>query len=450
VNVDTAGGNYYLNAKTNASRYQGLVNVFLPSHQWMGRHDFKFGADLDGISYDAQFARQPISYLNNTNTLTNGSLCLTAPLNSSFPCTRYSTFTTAPLHEQNNFEVSAYLEDRWSVTDRLLIEPGVRLDWDEIVREAGIAPRLAGTYVLDNSGNTKLSAGVGMIYESTPIFLIARPHAGTRQDTFFTVDPTCTTPTGCVMSTGPVSTSFTADTNGLVAPRFINWSVALERKFPAAIYVKAEYFQRHGARGLVYDTRNDTPSGDFILENSRDDHYNAFQITARKNFRESYMVMGSYTHSMAHSNQALDFNVDSPILSAQRPGPYPWDVPNRFLTWGYLPLFKLPIVHQLEVAYTMDARTGFPFSLLNPQQQLISAPGAQRFPDYFSLNLQLEKRFHLLGYYLALRGGFDNITGRCNPFVVNNIIDPATHPVPTFSACQGRAFTSRIRLLGKK
>jgi len=35
------------------------------------------------------------------------------------------------------------------------------------------------------------------------------------------------------------------------------------------------------------------------------------------------------------------------------------------------------------------------------------------------LNLQLEKRFHLFGYYWALRGGFDDLTGASNPVVVN-------------------------------
>jgi hypothetical protein len=450
LNVDTAGGNYYLDLHTNASRFQSLVNLFLPSQQWLGRHDFKFGADLDRISYDAQFARLPVSYLSGNDTLTSPDLCLTAPQDSSFPCTRYSTFTPAPLHEQYNAEFSAYVEDRWSIHNRLLIEPGVRLDWDEIVRHAEFAPRLAGTYVLDNSGHTKISAGIGLIYEETPIFLIARPYAGGREDTFFSVNPNCTTSTGCVTTTGPIATTFSADANALNSPRFINWSVGLEKKLPASIYAKAEYLERRGSRGFVYDTRNDTASGDFVLENTRDDRYKAFQITLRRNFREAYALMGSYTRSSAHSNQALDFNVDSPILSSQLPGPYPWDTPNRFLSWGYFPLFKLPVVHQLEVAYSMEVRTGFPFNLLNPQQQLISLPGAERFPDYASLNLQLEKRFHLLGYYLAVRGGFDNITGRCDPFVVNNVIDPVSHPEPTFSACLGRAFTSRIRLLGRK
>ena len=412
VNITTAGGNYFLNELTHARRWQAVSNLFLPSQQWHGRHDFKLGVDLDSISYDAQFSRRPISFLTDSNTLTSPDLCLTAVQDATFPCTRYSTFSPAPLHNQYNAEISAYVQDRWSVNNHLLIEPGLRFDWDGTVREPELAPRIAATFVLDNSGNTKISAGIGLIYQSTPIFLIARPFAGTREDAFYTVNANCV-PT-CVTTTGPVVTTFTANTGTLKAPRFINWSLALERKLPAAIYLKAEYFQRRGARGFVYDTRNDTTSGDFFLETHRDDRYEAFQISVRRNFHESYMLMAAYTRSSARSNQALDFNVDNPVLSSQQPGPYPWDTTNRFLSWGYLPLFKLPIIHQLELAYTVEARTGFPFSLLNDQQQLISTPGAERFPDYLALNIQLEKRFHLFGYHLALRGGFDNITGRCN------------------------------------
>ena len=449
VNTQTAGGNYYLDTETTAARWQTIANVYLPPQQWHGRHDFKVGGDLNHISYDAHFSRQPISYLSGGNILSSGGLCLTALQNVQFPCTRYSTFTPAPLTEQTNAEVSTYAEDRWSITNRLLIEPGMRLDWDNIVHHANVAPRFAGTYVLDNSGETKISAGIGLIYESTPVFLIARPFAGKRQDTFFTTDPNCTTPTGCVTTTGPVNTTFTANTADLESPRFLNWSVGLEKKLPAAVYMKAEYLQRRGTNGFVYDARANSTTGDFVLQNTREDHYDALQVTLRRKFRETYSLMGSYTRSRARSNQALDFNVDNPILAAQQPGPYLWDSPNRFLSWGYLPFFPLPIIHQLEVSYSMEARTGFPFNELDDQQELIGSPGTHRFPEYFSLNLQLEKRFHFLGYYLALRGGFDNITGRCNPYVVNNIIDP-THPNPTFTACQGRAFTSRIRLLGRK
>jgi len=455
ITPSTAFGNYYLNEHTTATRWQGLANLYLAPRYWHGRHDFKVGTDLDQISYDAQFNRQPVSFFNpNVTQLQPADICFTARQDSNFPCTRYSTFTATLPHEQTNTEVSAYIEDRWSVTDRLLIEPGIRFDWDAIVHEGVFSPRLAGTYVLDNSGNTKLSAGIGIVYDATPLFLVARPYAGSRDDIFFATDPNCQS-TNCVTTTGPLTTTFSINNNSLEPPRFLNWSFGLEKKLPRAVYLKAEFLRRHGTNGFVYDTRNSTATGDFILRNTREDHYDAFQISLRHNFRDTYTIMGAYTRSRARTNQALDFNVDNPVLSSQQPGPYPWDTPNRFLSWGYLPFFSIPVFHKFELAYSMEARTGFPFSLLTDQHELIGKPGAQRFPDYFSLNLQLEKKFRLFHNYWAVRGGFDNITGRCNPFVVNNVIvnspsSAVNHPIPTFTACQGRAFTSRIRLLGRK
>ena len=433
----TAFGNYYLQDESHATRWQALANLYLPPRQWHGRHNFKVGVDIDRIFYNAQFFRQPIWFLTSDVTQPPSQaadICNTDPAK----CTRYSTFSPAPLHEQYNTEISAYAEDRWSVTDRLLLEPGIRYDRDNIVGDSLISPRLAGTYVLDNSGNTKLSGGIGIVYDATPIFLIARPYAGTRQDTFFS--------NGAI--TGTRNTTFSVNTNELNAPRFLNWSLGVEKKLPKSIYLKAEFMERRGSSGFVYDAAPGTTN--FFLQNTRQDSYDAFQVTARHNFKQNYSIMGAYTRSRSHSSQALDFNVDNPVLSRQQPGPYSWDTPNRFLTWGYVPFFSLPWLHKFELAYSAEARTGFPFTALTTQQEVIGDVGAYRFPFYFSLNVQLEKRFHLFHNDWALRGGFDNITGRCDPFVVNSVIDPISHPSPTFSGCLGRAFTSRIRLLGRK
>src|ERR1019366_7078525 len=127
----------------------------------------------------------------------------------------------------------------------------------------------------------------------------------------------------------PVPTTFSVDRNTLQAPRFINWSLGLERKLPAATYLKAEFLEKRGSRGFAYNTPSGS-SGNFILENTRDDRYDAFEVSLRHNFRESYMLMGSYTRSRLHSNQALDFSVDNSLLGPQQPGPSTWDTPNRF------------------------------------------------------------------------------------------------------------------------
>ena len=71
-----------------------------------------------------------------------------------------------------------------------------------------------------------------------------------------------------------------------------------------------------------------------------------------------------------------------------------------------------------------------------------------RIPAYFSLNMPLERRFTFLGYQLALRTGFDDITNRHNAAFVDNNIDSPNFL--TYTGIQGRALTARLRILGRK
>jgi len=438
ISPETTGGNYYFSTETTARRFQGLANFYLAPHSWHGRHEFKIGTDIDRLIYDAQYTRTPISYLQEGQAIpVPPSTCLTV---APSPCSRYSTFSGGNGPTTTNVETSAYIQDRWLVTDRFLIEPGLRFDWDQVVRRPLFSPRLAAAYVVDQAGNTKISGGVGVVYDQTTLFLIARPFAGQRTDYFFD--------NGGLPTGPPITSTFSADTSNLRAPRSLNWSIAFEQKLPASVYLKAEFMQRHGNHAFVYDTINGAADGNFSLLNTRKDRYTAFHLNLRKNFRERYVLFGSYTRSRSSSNQVLDFNVDNPILSSQQSGPYGWDAPNRLLSWGLLPFFRLPVLHNLDLAYSMEARTGFPFDVENSQLQLVEPPGSRRFPAWFSLNLHLEKRFHAAGFYWAIRGGFDNITDHKNALFVNGIID--SPDFLTFSAIDRRSFTTRIRFLGRK
>ncbi len=293
--------------------------------------------------------------------------------------------------------------------------------------------------MLDGAGNTKLSAGVGLFYDPTNLVLISRLYAGERTDYFLGTNATADQTV-----TGPIFTTFTVNRNTLEAPRYVNWSLGIERKLPGAVYVKAEFIQRRGTHGFVYDLPAGEPplSGNYVLMNTRDDHYYGFQISGRHTFKQSYMLMASYIRSSSTSNQVLDFNVDNPVFSPQLPGPYPWDAPNRFLSWGFLPLIK-----GFDFAYSAEARTGFPFNVVNDQQVLVRLPGSHRFPTYFSLNVFAEKRFHFLKRYWAVRGGFENVTNRQNPYSVNNDIN--SPQFLTFGSYARRSFTTRIRLVGR-
>ena len=451
-----AAGNYYLNENTLARRIQGISNLYLPPHEWHGRHDIKIGADIDRLNYSASFQRQPISFLQPGQPPANQP-AVPCPTDANgvpvtpFICTRYSVFSGGGYNTIFNTEASAYVEDRWLITNRLLIEPGVRFDEDQIVRRPLVAPRLAGTYILDDEGNTKLSAGVGIIYDATTLGIIHQPLEGQRVDYFFNSMMQPTNQNEVVTSLPmPVPTTFTVNRKTLAAPRYVNWSLGLEKKLPYAIFMKIEFLEKRGVHGFAYNTLNGELLGNFYLENQRDDRYDAFQVSARRRFRQHYEIFGAYTRSRAHTNQVFDFSLDIPLLSPQLPGPYPWDTPNRFVGYGIIPFFSLPIIHKMDMVYSTEISTGLPFLATTDQGEIAPGhtPGTDRLPIYYTINIQFEKRFHFFKRYWALRGGFNNVTNHANAALANGVID-ASHPAPTFIDANSRAFTGRIRLLGK-
>ena len=66
---------------------------------------------------------------------------------------------------------------------------------------------------------------------------------------------------------------------------------------------------------------------------------------------------------------------------------------------------------------------------------------------YLTFNLHLEKRFRALGANWALRGGFES-HNRQNAYTVNNNVN--SPQFLTLSNFDRRAFTARIRFLGRK
>jgi hypothetical protein len=155
-------------------------------------------------------------------------------------------------------------------------------------------------------------------------------------------------------------------------------------------------------------------------------------------------VYGAYTRSIAHSNEVLNPALGSIFYLAQQSGPVTWDAPNRLLSWGWAPTH----IWGIQLSYFFEYRTGFPFSVINLEQQLVGPPNSSRFPDYASLNLGIEKKFGFRGYLWGVRVEAVNALDRQNPdTVVNNINAPNFR---AFSGGQSRAFTLRVRFIGRK
>ena len=427
ITPELTSGSYFENLSGRSERAEGTAALYLPPRHWAGQHDLKLGLDLDHVGYNESVARAPVNYLREDGTLLRQSI---------FPAT--APFT---LH---NVEFGAYAQDRWKPRAGLLIEPGLRFDWDEIVRRPLVSPRIAAVYSPPGSeGTTKLSAGIGLYYEHTQLEYLIRALAGIRSDTYYAANGI--TPTGA-----PQQTTFTANYRSLHEARALNWSLGLQHKLPWSIFAGANFLQKRTSDVFTYMNQSGPAalSGNYQLTNQRLDHYNSIEFDARRLFANGYSLFGSYTHSSARTNAALNYTPTISVLGAQQSGPLAWDTPNRTISWGWVPLPLPKLRKSWDFVYLLDWHNGFPYTPVNATRQVMGVAGSQRFPDYVNLSPGLEWRFHLRGAYFGLRGVMENATDSGNPAVVNNVVDSPQYGA--FSEFQGRAFTARIRLIGAK
>ena len=421
---ETALGSYFENLTSESQRFEGNTILYLPPRHWLGRHDLRAGIDADHIGFFESYRRAPVSYLREDGTLL-----------------RQSTFPAIAPFTRHNVELGAYTEDRWTLRNGFLIEPGLRFDWDEIIRRPLFSPRLAGVWAPPGrSGETKISAGIGVYYEHTQLEYLARSLAGIRYDTYYAAD-------GVTPVEPQQVTTFTYNQGGLKEAHAINWSVGVEQKLPGSVYTNANYIHKTVEHEFTYANLSAPAalSGNYTLNNGREDHDDTEEIDARHTFSGDYTLFGAYTHSTVHTNAAVDYMPAISYLGPQQPGPLAWDTPNRFLSWGWLPVPLPWFRKRWDFVYTAEWRTGFPFTAIHADYQVVGAANSQRFPNYKSYSPGLEWRFHFRGMYLGLRGMMENATNSGDFFVVNNDVDSPLYR--TFSEPLGRAFTARIRLI---
>ncbi len=428
-------GNYFSGFQSHFYRQQWIANLFLPVLHAAGTHQLKFGIDFEREAFHETVNRHDYEVLR-----ADGSIA------------RYVTFSGDPFLGRKNFEAAQYVQDAWNIREGLVFESGLRLEWNEIVRELEIAPRFAIAWAPGRLSSTKFSAGWGVYHDAIGLETVSRQQDQVSYSTFYL-------PGGSVQ--GPVPTSFTAVDQTLKTPRFRIASLGIERKLPKDYYLKTGYSHRTGDRGFTFQPpANVTGAGfysgaAFHLTNSRRDRYDALEISVRHTFAGKFEWFAGYTRSSARSNAAVDYSLENPIFAPQGPGPYAWDTPNRFHTWGWAPLPNriLParlrfLTRNTTAQYLVEYRTGFPFSIVNEEGFMVGPPDSVRFPGYFNINLHFEREFRALHYLWAWRFGYNNLTNSLNANVVNNV--QGTPQFLTYGRGQVRAFSVRLRLLGRR
>ncbi len=420
-----SAGNFFERLHLRTRRVQAVGSVTAAEHHWHGTHALAAGFNLSGLAVSQLAVRGELQAQRGDGTLA-----------------RLSTFSGAPPEASglrvSNTLVGSYLQDTWTPAKRLIIQAGVRGDWDRLIRRGMAGPHVAVNILPLGGDAAKLSLGWSLTNAPLNLSLVAQAFDQAQVDTLFDSS-------GQVAVAGPVTSAFALPPGGLRQPRFAITSAGWQQKIAKHTLVGLELLARNGRDALVYETQTPgQPGGVFLLTNHRRDRYRAATITVRHAFAERVEIFGSYTRSRARSNEVINAFLGPLQFVPEQSGPLRWDAPNRLITWGWAQTH----LWGLFLSYLFEYRSGFPFSSVDQYQQIAGAPNRQRFPDYASLNLAAEKRFQFRGYYWAFRATVINVTGRENPdSVVSNITAPN---YLTFAGGQGRAFTARLRFVGRK
>jgi len=424
-------GNYFADARRDAERLQGIVNYYLPAFRLFGEHQLKTGGDIVHADYQQSVTRTSIEYLDAAGDVL-----------------RTISFLGSGALRRNNDVSAFYIQDSWRVRPWLLINAGWRADADRLLDRVNSSPRAGFGISPPGTEKLRFSGSFARIVEATNLQLFARPLDQSTVSNYYDAAGN--------FIYGPVVSVYTMGAN-LQSPYADVWTLAAERALPKLMRVKIELLRRRFTRGFDYTNAlpvaqqfpavlagapNPGPiTADYLLTNQRQDHYDSAEISIGQPLNGRFQWLVSYTRSSAESNAVIERSIDQPLTVASDTGPLPWDAPNRLLSWGYLPTWK----KNWSLGYMLDWHSGLPFSIQDNYGQLVGTVDSKRLPQFFELNVFLERLLTIRGYRLGVRGGLNNVTGHFNPTLVDNVAGS-----PIFLSeynGQPRALNFQVRLI---
>ncbi|MGH9658468.1 MAG: TonB-dependent receptor plug domain-containing protein, partial [Bryobacteraceae bacterium] len=225
---DGKRGNFFVDATREASRDQGLASLYLPGFAAAGEHRIKVGGDFNRLGYSQSVRRTGFEHYRENGILLR----------------RVAYGGSGALHA-TNVEASGWALDSWKIRPALLVDAGVRYDYDRLTGRNYLSPRL-GVGWSPREDSTRVSGGYAVVYDASSLRLFTRPLDQTTLTTYYHPD------TGAIVR-GPAAARFSIDPRRrLRGPRYQSWSAGLEQRLPGNLLARADWLRKRGAGGFTY------------------------------------------------------------------------------------------------------------------------------------------------------------------------------------------------------
>jgi hypothetical protein len=399
------GGNFFNSWNRTSNQFQVLPSLRFPLEPWRGRHELKAGVAFTRRSYSGATQSHPVQVLRE-----DGSLA------------EQIDFQGAGNARGADTEVAEFVQDHWTMGDRLNLDIGARMVSQSAGRGVTLAPRAGISYGFGKDQKTVMHAGAGLFYDRVPLLATDFTDNLTRVISYFDANGQLTGPPIHLQNVYLRSVSGgqlvqTGSDLDQVARNF-TWNVELDRELRRTLQLRVSFLRSETHNLPVVTPLLGPPGGNSLLglANIGTSRYYDVQATLHYQPNERDGLNVSYVHSNARGDLNLLSNIFVPFEQAViRPNVYgvsPSDIPNRVVTWGTAVLpFKLTVVPVL------DIHTGLPYSAVDVLQNYVGAPNAARFPYFLSLDLQVYREFQVTS--LPFLSHFKGRTARLGIFSID-------------------------------
>jgi hypothetical protein len=201
-------------------------------------------------------------------------------------------------------------------------------------------------------------------------------------------------------------------------PLNLTWNLELDQTIMRRVLLRANFIDSHTRHIYVVNPELDyRGTSAIVLRSAGDATYRALELTTRFTLKKDDAIYVTYVRSRSRGD-LNDFNsyfgdLGAPVIRQNQYSNLPFDVPNRVVGWG-----RVSLPRHASISPIIEWRSGFPFSARDENQNFVGVRNADqtRFPEFFSLDLELAKEFKLTKKYgmrLSVMGF--NLTNHFNP-----------------------------------
>ncbi len=365
IGIDRVSGSFFnRQARLTDRRKLSELYHFRP----LGRHQLKTGFELGWERYRGQQEFNPVTWLGVGGRPVLGL-----------------AYSDPALVHGRKHDLAAFVQDKWTVSDRLTLDIGGRLERDSLSVRWNPSYRAGFAYSFGARSRTVLRGGSGLFVDRISLLVPAFEQLPQRTESRYGLE-------GELLGRRVLEPRLEGP---LRNAQSFGWNLQLDRELVDNLFLRTGYQYRRTAHNFLVNPVAGGPEaapGQLTLSNTGRDYYREFQVSLRYRLRGTGHVTASYVRSSSVGDLNDIGSIYGPapaalVLPNER-APLRFDVPHRMLAWTE---FDLP--WGLKTIPVWEVRSGFPYSTINERRDNVGARNrAGRFPIFNAVDLQITKK----------------------------------------------------------